>query len=257
MDLATLIGLIFGIIVIVLAIITGGDFSTFINVPGLLVVLGGTIAATMIKFSLSDCIYAFKIGLKQAFIDQSVDPEQLIEQIKDMANKARKDGLLALEDEDFTNVFLKKGVQLCVDGQQPEVVSKILSTEMEFSIQRMKLGSRIFSGIGEAAPAFGMVGTLVGLVQMLANMSDPSAIGPSMAVALLTTFYGACIANLMAIPIAEKLQLRYQYDRKFKSLIIEGVLGIVQGESPHVIGEVLTTYMDGDAAGGQAAVEGA
>ncbi len=256
MDLATLIGMLFGTIVIVLAIITGGDFSTFVNVPGLLVVFGGTIAATLIKFSLSDCLFAFKIGLKQAFVDQSVDPQQLIEQIKDMANKARKDGLLALEDENFTNVFLKKGVQLCVDGQQPEIVSKVLSTEMEFSIQRMKLGSRIFGGIGDAAPAFGMVGTLVGLVQMLANMSDPSAIGPSMAVALLTTFYGAFIANLIAIPISEKLQLRYQYDRKYKSLIIEGVLGIAQGESPHVIGEVLTTYMD-DSAGDDKAAAGA
>jgi len=260
MDLATLIGMVFGTIVIVLAILTGGDFSTFVNVPGLLVVFGGTIAATLIKFSLSDCIYALTVGMKQAFVNESTNPQELIEQIKDMANKARKDGLLALEDENFTNVFLQKGVQLCVDGQQPEVVQKILSTEMENSIQRIQLGSRIYSGIGDAAPAFGMIGTLVGLVQMLANMSDPSSIGPSMAVALLTTLYGAFIANLIAIPVAEKLQLRYQYDRKTKSLIIEGVLGIAQGESPHVIDEILTTYLtDGgsNSSGQEPAAEGA
>lgn len=258
MDLATLIGMIFGTIVIFLAIITGGDFSTFVNVPGLLVVLGGTIASTLIKFSLSDCLFALKLGIKQAFVDESADPRELVEQIKSMANKARKDGLLALEDEDFTNVFLKKGVQLCVDGQQPELVQKVLAAEMENSIQRMQLGSRIYTAIGDAAPAFGMIGTLVGLVQMLANMSDPSSIGPSMAVALLTTLYGALLANLIALPIADKLGLRYQYDRKTKTLIIEGVLGIAQGESPHVIDEILTTYLT-ESGGGDAepAAEGA
>jgi chemotaxis protein MotA len=260
MDLATLIGMVFGVIVIVLAILTGGDFSTFVNVPGLLVVFGGTIAATLIKFSLSDCLFALTVGMKQAFVNDSSNQQEVVEQIKQMANKARKDGLLALEDEDFTNVFLQKGVQLCVDGQQPEHVQKILSAEMENSIQRMQLGSRIYSGIGDAAPAFGMIGTLVGLVQMLANMSDPSSIGPSMAVALLTTLYGAFIANLIAIPIAEKLQLRYQHVRKTKSLIIEGVLGIANGESPHVIDEILTTYLtesSTDAGGPEPAAEGA
>lgn len=258
MDLATLIGMIFGTIVIFLAIITGGDFSTFVNVPGLLVVLGGTIASTLIKFSLADCLFALKLGIKQAFVDESSDPRELVEQIKDMANKARKDGLLALEDEDFSNVFLKKGVQLCVDGQQPELVQKVLAAEMENSIQRMQLGSRIYTAIGDAAPAFGMIGTLVGLVQMLANMSDPSSIGPSMAVALLTTLYGALLANLIALPIADKLGLRYQYDRKTKTLIIEGVIGIAQGESPHVIDEILTTYLT-ESGGGDAepAAEGA
>lgn len=257
MDLATLIGLIFGMIVIVLAIITGGDFATFVNIPGLLVVLGGTIASTLIKFSLADCLYALTLGLKQAFVDESTDPDELVEQIKSMANKARKDGLLALEDENFSNVFLQKGVQLCVDGQQPELVEKVLGAEMDNSIQRMQLGSRIYSGIGDAAPAFGMIGTLVGLVQMLANMSDPSSIGPSMAVALLTTLYGALIANLFAIPIADKLGMRHQYDRKTKTLIIEGVLGIAQGESPHVIGEILMTYLHEGGGGAEPVAEGA
>ena len=243
MDLATLIGLIFGCIVIIGAILVGGDLAIFINIPGLLVVIGGTAAATFIKFSVSDCLFALKQGLKQAFVDEAVDPRELVVQIKDLAGKARKDGLLALQEENFSNEFLEKGVQLCVDGQQPELVQKVLSNDMDFSIARNQLGSRIFSAIGEAAPAFGMIGTLVGLVQMLANMSDPAAIGPAMAVALLTTLYGAVFANLIALPIAAKLQLRYIYDRKTKSLIIEGVIGIANGESPHVIDEILSTYL--------------
>jgi chemotaxis protein MotA len=254
MDLATLIGLVFGTIVILLAIISGGDIGIFINIPGLLVVLGGTIAATLIKFSLADCLYAFKLGLKQAFVDESANPRELIERIKDLANKARKDGLLALEEEAVNNVFFQKGIQLCVDGQPPEFVKKVLDNEMDYSIERMELGERIFRGIGDAAPAFGMIGTLVGLVQMLANMSDPSAIGPAMAIALLTTLYGALFANLLANPIADKLQIRSLYDRKTKSLIVEGVLGIAQGESPHVIDEILGTYLQ--EAGGAAPAEG-
>jgi len=251
MDLATLIGIIAGTLVILLAILVGGDVSIFINIPSLLVVIGGTVAATLAKFSLSDCIFAFKLGLKQAFVDESANPRELVERIKDLANKARKDGLLALEEEDVGNRFFQKGIQLCVDGQQPEFVKKVLDNEMEESIQRMELGERIFRSIGDAAPAFGMIGTLVGLVQMLANMSDPSSIGPAMAVALLTTLYGALFANLLAIPIADKLQIRYQYDRKTKRLIIEGVLGIAQGESPHVIDEILGTYLQ-DSVGGAA-----
>ena len=243
MDLATLIGMIFGTLVILLAIIVGGDIATFVNIPSLLVVVGGTVAATLIKFSLSDCLFAIKLGIRQAFVDESANPRELINKIKEMANMARKDGLLALEDVDIPNVFLKKGVNLCVDGQPPEFVKKVLDNEMDYSIERMELGERIFRAIGDAAPAYGMIGTLVGLVQMLANMSDPSAIGPAMAVALLTTLYGALFANLLALPIADKLLIRYQYDRKTKRLITEGVLGIAQGESPHVLDEILGTYL--------------
>ncbi len=257
MDLATLIGMIFGMIVILAAILLGGDLATFVNIPSLLVVIGGTIAATLIKFSLSDCLFAVKLGLKQAFVDESANPTELVERIKDLANKARKDGLLALEEEDVGNVFFQKGIQLCVDGQAPEFVKKVLDNEMTQSIERMQLGERIFRAIGDAAPAYGMIGTLVGLVQMLANMSDPSSIGPAMAVALLTTLYGALFANLFALPIADKLQIRHDYDRKTKSLIVEGVIGIAEGESPHVIDEILGTYLQaGNGNAGEAAAEG-
>jgi chemotaxis protein MotA len=243
MDLATLIGFIAGSVIILMAIVLGGDAATFVNVPSILVVVGGTAAATFMKFPMADCIYALKTGVGMAFKDDMQNPSELVERIKDLANRARKDGLLALEDEPVNNEFFQKGIQLCVDGQQPEFVKKVLDNDMEKSIERMELGAEIYQGIGDAAPAFGMIGTLVGLVQMLSNMSDASAIGPSMAVALLTTLYGALIANMFAIPVATKLRLRYQYDRMTKSLIIEGVQGIAQGESPHVIEEILRTYL--------------
>jgi len=243
MDLATLIGFIAGNLIIAMAIVIGGDAGIFFNVPGILVVVGGTAAATFMKFPLADCLFALKSGVSMAFKDTMQNPTELVERIKELANRARKDGLLALEDEPVSNEFFQKGIQLCVDGQQPEFVKKVLDNDMEKSIERLELGAQIYQGIGDAAPAFGMIGTLVGLVQMLANMSDASAIGPSMAVALLTTLYGALIANMFAIPVATKLQLRYQYDRMTKSLIIEGVQGIAQGESPHVIEEILRTYL--------------
>ncbi len=247
MDLATLIGLIFGMMVILGSIMVGGSLGTFINIPSVLVVFAGTAAATLIKFSLSDCIYALKRGVGMAFFDTGSNPRELVEQIKTLADKARKEGLLVLEDEPVDNVFFKKGIQLCVDGQTPEFVRKVLSSEMDLSIERDELGERIYRGIGEAAPAFGMIGTLIGLVQMLANMSDPASIGPAMAVALLTTLYGAVIANLFANPLADKLQMRYMYDRLTRSLILEGVLSIAEGESPHVIGEYLSTFLqDGE-----------
>jgi chemotaxis protein MotA len=252
MDIATLIGLVFGMFVIGVAIMTGSNASVFFNIPGLLIVIGGTLAATLMKFSMADCLFAFKLGLKQAFFDEGSNPRELVEQVKELANLARRDGLLALEEAPVNNVFFKKGIQLCVDGQTPEFVEKVLANEMDQSIERHELGERIFRGIADAAPAFGMIGTLVGLVQMLSSMEEPSSIGPAMAVALLTTLYGALFANLLAIPIADKLRMRYMYDRKTKSLIIEGVRGIAQGESPHVIDEILGTYLTDGKPGGAA-----
>lgn len=246
MDLATLLGLIAGTIVVLASILVGGSLTTFINVPSLLIVFAGTASATLIKFSVADCVYALKRGLSMAFFESGGNTRDLVEQIKTLADKARKEGLLVLEEEPVDNVFFKKGIQLCVDGQAPEFVRKVLLSEMDQSIERDELGERIYRGIGEAAPAFGMIGTLIGLVQMLANMSDPSSIGPSMAVALLTTLYGAVIANLVANPLADKLQMRYMYDRLTRSLILEGVLSIAEGESPHVIGEYLETFLQTD-----------
>lgn len=246
MDLATLIGLLAGITVIVGAMVVGSSIGIFVNIPSILIVIGGTAAATVMKFTLRDCAYALKVGIKLSFINTNNEPRALIERIMDLADKARKGGLLVLEEEEIDNTFLKRGVQLGVDGYDPELVKKLLQNEMDFAVERQELSQTIFKGIGDAAPAFGMVGTLVGLVQMLSNMSDPSSIGPSMAVALLTTLYGAIIANLIAIPIADKIGLRTAEVMKVKGLLIAGVGGILDGDSPRIIEDVMKSYLADD-----------
>ena len=242
MDLATLLGLLCAFGIVLAAIVVGGSAGTFFNVPSILVVIGGTIGAVMMKFSLRQFLGAFKVATR-AFISKLDKPEALIEQTVAMANEARKGGLLALEGKETDNGFLAKGIQLMVDGHEPEIVRQTLLTDMNTTVERHDVGRSIFKAIGETAPAMGMIGTLIGLVQMLANMSDPKSIGPSMAVALLTTLYGAMIANIFALPIAGKLALRSQEERMIKSMIIDSLNGIQEGRNPRVIEEILKTYL--------------
>ncbi len=242
MDLATLIGLLGAFGIVLSAIILGGSAMMFLNAPGLLVVVGGTVGAVMMKFTLAQFLWAFKVALK-AFFDKLDKPEDLIEQTIDMANEARKGGLLALEGKETENTFLAKGIQLMVDGHEPEVVRQTLMNDMHSTLDRHDVGKKIFKSIGDTAPAMGMIGTLIGLVQMLANMSDPKSIGPAMAVALLTTLYGAMIANIFALPIADKLALRSGEERMIKSMIIDSLGGIQEGRNPRVIEEILKTYL--------------
>lgn len=242
MDLATLLGLIGAVGILLAAIVTGGDFGLFVNTPSLLVVAGGTVGAVMMKFTLGQFFGAFKVAMR-AFIFKLDKPEELIEQSVEMANEARKGGLLALEGKETGNEFLAKGIQMMVDGHEPEVVRQTLLNDLNAAVERHNLGKSIFKSIGDAAPAMGMIGTLIGLVQMLSNMSDPASIGPAMAVALLTTLYGAVIANVFAIPIADKLGLRANQERMVKSMIIDSLQGIQEGRNPRVIEEVLKTYL--------------
>ena len=242
MDLATLIGLVAGFGVMIGAIFLGGSAGMFINTPSLVVVLGGTFAAVMMKFSMSQFIGAIKVALN-VFMHKEEKVDGLITDLEEMANTARKEGLLALEGVEVTNTFLKKGIQMMVDGHTPEMVRGVLKKDMENTIERHEIGQKIFKGLGDYAPALGMIGTLLGLVQMLANMSDPKSIGPAMAVALLTTLYGAMIANLLALPIADKLALRSQEERRMKSLILDGLSGIQAGHNPRMIQEMLSTYL--------------
>lgn len=243
MDLATLIGLLSGIIVITMAVLSDGSAEGFINAPGLMIVLGGTFAATLIKFSIRDCLGSFLLGLKTAFVTSRENPAELIHKANELAAKVRKSSVLALDGVELDNHFFKKGIQLCVDGKKPEYIRKLLSLELKLSVERHELGQKVFRSIGDTAPAFGMIGTLVGLIQMLGKLNDPSAIGPGMAVALLTTLYGALIANLVAIPIADKLQSRTSDERLVKSLIMESVLSIQQGENPRAMDELLEAYL--------------
>lgn len=243
MDISTWLGLIAGIIIILLAVMSGSDMEIFINVPGFMIVAGGTLAATLIKFPLKDCFHSSILAIKTAFGAHELDSNALIQEVIRLAGIVRSQGVKAMEDVAVKNHFLRKGLILTADGRDEEFIRKLLTKEMNLSIERHEVGERIFRAIGDSAPAFGLIGTLVGLVQMLSNMDDPNSIGPAMAVALLTTLYGALIANLFAFPIADKLQHRNLSDRLTSSLIIEGVIGIKQGQNPRLMEDILEGYL--------------
>ena len=242
MDLATLLGLIIAFGFIIGAIVTGGSLTLFINPPSLLIVIGGSVAVVLMQFTLAQFFGAFKVAMK-AFFHKSVNANELIEQAVVLANVARKEGMMALESQEIENPFLNKGIQLCVDGHPPDLVRKMLSKDISLTIQRHETGQKIFKALGNVAPAMGMIGTLIGLVQMLANMDDPKAIGPAMAVALLTTLYGAIIANAFALPIADKLDLRSQEEKTNRTLILETISGIQEGMNPRVLEELLKAFL--------------
>jgi chemotaxis protein MotA len=242
MDIATVLGLALGTLLILGSIFMGGSIIIFVNIPSVLVVAGGTFATAFIKYSMADVINASKIVMNAFFVKLSV-PQEVIQEIVNLANIARKNGLIVLEQQPVEDQFLKKAIMYCVDGHEAEFIQEVLKKEVSLTVERHDVGIGLFKGMGESAPAFGMIGTLIGLVQMLANMSDPASIGPSMAVALLTTLYGAILANLAFLPIAEKLSLRSGEEERNRKLIIEGVMGILKGINPRVMEEYLETFL--------------
>ena len=242
MDLATLIGIVAAVGCIMAAIMMGGEMGMFVNAPSIMIVVAGTFAVVTMKFSLSDMLGAFGVALK-AFVHKTQQPSEILDQSMELANVARKDGLLGLENVEVENEFLAKGITMVVDGNPPELVHKILSKEIMLSIERNEIGLSIFKAIGDVAPAMGMIGTLIGLVQMMSNMSDPKSIGPAMAVALLTTLYGAVIANVFALPIADKLSLRSNEEKLTKSMILESISAIQEGLNPRMIEGLLSIYL--------------
>ncbi len=244
MDLATLIGLIGTLAAISTAILMGGSFSIFINGPGLMIVMAGTFTVVLMKYPLSVAVQAMKVAAK-AFLNKMQSPSELIDKCIELSNIARKEGVLGLEQVEIENEFLKRGVMLVVDGNEPDFVRKMLSNDINLTIERHEEGQGIFKSIGDVAPAMGMIGTLIGLVQMMANMSDPKALGPAMAVALLTTLYGAVVANVLALPIADKLALRSKQERMTKSLVLEGITALQMGLNPRVVEDLLKTYLPG------------
>jgi chemotaxis protein MotA len=243
LDITTVLGLIIGIVVVTLAILTGSDLWIFLNLPGFLIVIGGTFAATLIKFPLSGMFVAFTVGIKAAFVNEHDNPRELIDLSIRLTKRARKSGLLSLEKIKVANSFFKKGIQLCVDGRDAEFIRKMLTKEMDMAIMRQEVGEKVFAAIGDSAPAFGMFCTLVGLVQMLSTMSDPTSIGRAMAVALLTTLYGVLIAHLIALPISEKLRAKSLLERENRLLIIEGIVQIHDRQNPTVLVELLEAYL--------------
>ncbi|MFH7320350.1 motility protein A [Desulfurivibrio sp. D14AmB] len=242
MDLATLIGVVLGSVLLVGAILLGDAPGIFVNPPSVLIVVGGTLATALIRFSIADVVNSFKIAMN-AFTVRLNNPQEVIAEIVSLAHVARKNGLIVLEQQPITDKFLKKSIMYCVDGHESEFIEEVLQKEVELTLARHQVGQQVFNGMGASAPAFGMIGTLVGLVQMLSNMSDPAAIGPGMAVALLTTLYGAVLANFLFIPLADKLVLRSQEEERNRQLIIEGVLGILKGLNPRVMEEFLETFL--------------
>jgi chemotaxis protein MotA len=242
LDIATLLGLFGGLGVILAAIFMGGSVGTFVNGPSMIVVIGGTFMVTLCQISLSQFLGSFKVALR-AFMHKSIGPEVLIEEAVSLADVARKEGILALEGHDITDKFLENGIKLCIDGHSMEIVQKMLSKDINLELDRQNTGILMFKSIAEAAPAMGMIGTLIGLVQMLANMDDPKSIGPAMAIALLTTLYGAIIANAIALPIAAKLKAISANERLNKLLILESIAGIQDGMNPRVLQQLLVAYL--------------
>jgi chemotaxis protein MotA len=242
LDLATLVGLVGTLVVLATAIVLGGSVASFVDSASLVLVVGGTLLVTLMKFSFPQFLNAAKVAFK-AFTYRVPEPETLIDASILLAHQARTSGLLALEDADVPDEFFRKALNLVIDGHDPEVVRSILTKDLDLTLRRHREGQAIFKAIGDAAPAMGMIGTLIGLVQMLGTMSDPKQIAPAMALALLTTLYGAMIANVIAIPIADKLAMRSTDERLAKSLMIDAVMSIQDGQHPRVMQDLLKNYL--------------
>ncbi len=244
MDIASIVGIIAGFGLMLSAILLGGSLMLFIDIPSMVIVGGGTIASTLVNYTLADVLGV--IGpLRKAFFNKDVDPRGLITKLVEFATIARREGILALEShaQNAEDEFLGKSIQLAIDGTAPELIRDILTTEVAFMEDRHNRGQAIITAMGTFAPAFGMIGTLIGLVQMLANMSDPSQIGAGMAVALLTTLYGAVLANVLFMPAAGKLKVRTAGELLTKEITIEGILAIQSGDNPRVVEQKLKAFL--------------
>ena len=247
MDISTVVGIVAGFGLIFVAIILGGSLDTFINVPAMVIVIGGTISATLINFPLSDVVSVLGTT-RNAFFHKEVNPQGLIRKLTEFAMIARREGILALESHasEAEDEFLGKSIQLAIDGTAPELIRDILTTEVAFMEDRHNRGQSVLIAMGTSAPAFGMIGTLIGLVQMLAGMEDPSSIGLGMAVALLTTLYGAVLANVFFLPTAGKLKVRTAGELLVKEITIEGILSIQSGDNPRVVEQKLKAFISPD-----------
>lgn len=251
MDITTFVGVILGFVLILIAMVLGGSPGAYIDIPSVLIVIGGTIASTMGAFPLANML---KLpGVVQKTIKGGAgDATQLIEQLVSFAEIARRDGILALESvtDQMNDDLLVVGVKMAVDGTDPELIEAVMEADVDNMMVRHEAGKGLFDAMGRYAPAFGMIGTLVGLVAMLANMSDPSAIGGGMAAALLTTLYGAILANVLFLPLADKLALKNEEEVLIKTIIIKGVMAIQSGDNPRVVEQKLMTFLPPSSRGG-------
>jgi chemotaxis protein MotA len=244
MDIATVIGLVTGIGLLLWAVMSQGGLSPFVDASSVAIVGGGAMASALISFPIGNVLSIFKV-VKKAFLSKPRDPSELIRELVGYAEIARRDGILSLENmtKNIDDSFIVSGIQMAVDGTDPELIQQIMTSELEAVAERHANGKALFENFGKYAPAFGMIGTLIGLVIMLKSMDDPSTIGDGMAVALLTTLYGALVANLVALPIADKLDKRSQEEIMLKSIVIRGVMAIQAGDNPRVVEQRLNTFV--------------
>ena len=244
MDIATVIGLVMAFGLTVWGILLGGSLSQFWDPPSVAVVVGGTLAALLISFPLAKVIGLIKV-LKKTVFATPQNPSKVISKMVRYAERARREGMLALEEEseNETDEFLRKGLRLAVDGTDPQLLEKILETDIGQLESRHKTGKSILDCGGTFAPAFGMIGTLIGLVNMLAALEDPSTIGAGMATALITTFYGALLANAVFLPLASKLEIRSGEEILVREMIIDGIMAIQSGDSPRIVEEKLKSFL--------------
>ena len=244
MDISTLIGLVAGVSLMLWAILSKSGLGAFIDGGSVAIVMGGAVSAALISFPLQNVLGVAKV-VKNCFFNKPTNHKKLITDMVKFAEVARRDGILSLENmtNEIDDPFIVSGIQMAVDGTDPDLIETIMMSELESIEARHGEGKALFDNIGKYAPAFGMIGTLIGLVIMLQNMSDPSSIGPAMAVALLTTFYGALLANLFAMPMADKLALRSREELLAKMIVIKGVLSIQSGDNPRIVEQKLKTFL--------------
>ncbi|MDA8138529.1 MAG: motility protein A [Desulfobacteraceae bacterium] len=244
MDLATLLGIMVASGLVIVSIIMGGSGSWFINYPSLMIVFGGTMGATLINYPLVDVISMFKVT-KNAFRHRTPNPLALIPIMVDLAKRARKEGIVAFDNyiKQIEDPFMARGFRMAMDGMEGDAIEEVLSTEIMWIEERHRLGAEIYTTMGTFAPAVGMLGTIIGLVQMLMQMRDPSALGAPMAVALLTTFYGTVLSYLLFLPIAGKLRVRSKQEILTKQMVMHGILAIHSGENHRVVAEKLKAFL--------------
>lgn len=243
MDLATLLGLALSFSLVTMGILMGSSISLFVDFPSMLIVFGGTIGATLTQYPLTAVLQLGKV-IKKCLTDETPSAQVVVNQFMDLSNRARREGILSLETAIGTikSQYMRKGMRLAIDGLEPAGIQDILETEISNTEKRHGVGMELLSSMAAYAPALGMTGTVIGLVQMLRLMDDPSKIGPAMAVALITTFYGVILANLVFLPMVGKLRHRSREEVMIMEMQMEGILAISRGENPRLIAEKLNSY---------------
>ncbi|HEX9654737.1 MAG TPA: motility protein A [bacterium] len=244
MDKGTIIGVLSGLALIIISMVMGGGVLPFLDLGSILIVFGGTVAATLVNFPFKDVVAMLKVT-KKVLIEEPVNPQKHIEQIVSISKKARLNGLLAIEDDlnKIEEDFMKVTLQHVVNGMDAEDLSNIMEVELSIMAERHKIGQKIYTAMGTYAPAFGMIGTLIGLILMLQNLEDPSSVGPGMALAMITTFYGSLLSNLFFLPMAGKLKQRSEEEIRFKEMVLLGILSVQAEDSPRVIENKLLSFI--------------